>query len=167
MNEVSEEVTKLVSEWENEVPLSGSSKQITWANDLRRTALKQLAEDSLQPLKLRLSWMVMKDSLLKLAKKAEQGGFNKFLWDNFGEMCHTFVSNKSPTKKEIIALKKQFFDAVSERIRGFKSASTWIDAARRTYGLPIDLAILSVLSKGAKIPKEILREWELDIFSEQ
>lgn len=126
MNEVSEEVTKLVREWENEVPLLGSPKQITWANDLRRTALKQLAEDSLQPLKLRLSWMVMKDSLLKLAKKAEQGGFNKFLWDNFGEMCHTFVSNKSPTKKEIIALKKQFFDAVSERIREYKSASTWI-----------------------------------------
>ena len=121
----------------------------------------------MQPLKLRLSWMVMKDSLLKLAKKAEQGGFNKFLWDNFGEMCHTFVSNKSPTKKEIIALKKQFFDAVSERIREYKSASTWIDADRRAYGLPIDLAILSVLSKGAKIPKEILREWELDIFSEQ
>ena len=167
MNEVSEEVTKLVREWENEVPLLGSPKQITWANDLRRTALKQLAEDSLQPLKLRLSWMVMKDSLLKLAKKAEQGGFNKFLWDNFGEMCHTFVSNKSPTKKEIIALKKQFFDAVSERIREYKSASTWIDADRRAYGLPIDLAILSVLSKGAKIPKEILREWELDIFSEQ
>lgn len=58
-----------------------------------------------------------------------------------------------------IALKKQFFDAVSERIREYKSASTWIDAARRAYGLPIDLAILSVLSKGAKIPKEILREW--------
>ena len=82
-------------------------------------------------------------------------------------MCHTLVPNKSPTKKEIIALKKQFFDAVSERIREYKSASTWIDADRRAYGLPIDLAIRSVLSKGAKIPKEILREWELDIFSEQ
>ena len=75
MNEVSEEVTKLVSEWENEVPLLGSPKQITWANDLRRTALKQLAEDSLQPLKLRLSWMVMKDSLQKSGGKAH--GFNR------------------------------------------------------------------------------------------
>ena len=56
MNEVSEEVTKLVSEWENEVPLSGSPKQITWANDLRRTALKQLAEDSVQQVPLGQLW---------------------------------------------------------------------------------------------------------------
>lgn len=170
MNEVSEEVTKMVSEWENEVPLSGSPKQIAWANNLRRTALKQLAEDSLQPLRFRFSWTAMKYSVIALAKKAEQGGFNKFLFDNFMEMYPAFTahdSDNAPSKKEILAEKKQLFDAVSEKIRGFKSASTWIDADIRTYGLPIDLAILSVLSRGTKIPKEVLREWELDIFSEQ
>lgn len=161
---------QMVSEWENEVPLSGSPKQIAWANNLRRTALKQLAEDSLQPLRFRFSWTAMKYSVIALAKKAEQGGFNKFLFDNFMEMYPAFAahdSDNAPSKKEILAEKKQLFDAVSEKIRGFKSASTWIDADRRTYGLPIDLAILSVLSRGTKIPKEVLREWELDIFSEQ
>lgn len=170
MNEVGEEVTKLVSEWESEVLLSGSPKQIAWANNLRRKALKQLAEDSLQPLRFRLSWMAMKYSVVTLAKKAEQGGFNKFLLDNFKEMYPAFATHdpdNAPSKKEILAEKKQLFDAISKKIRGFKSASIWIDADRRTYGLPIDLAILSVLSRGTKIPKEVLREWELDIFSEQ
>lgn len=44
MNEVSEEVTKLVSEWESEVLLSGSPKQIAWAKFQKNCAEEYLMQ---------------------------------------------------------------------------------------------------------------------------